>query len=82
MTICPRRCRVSKTLAGVVAGAHLQAQLGVVGVGEPVHLLQRHHGGRVGPCDGVVQDAAAADGGELVPVPDERERGLRSRRRW
>src|SRR5665811_2208914 len=40
----------------VVAGAHAQGQGGVVGVGEPVHLLQRHDRGGVGPDEGVVQD--------------------------
>ena len=73
MTIDPRRWSASKTAAGVVAGAHAQGERGVVGVGEPVHLLQRHDRGRVGPREGVVQDAAASDRWELVPVADERD---------
>ena len=58
---------------GVVARAHPQGERGVVGVGEPVHLLQRHDRGRVGPREGVVQDAAASDRWKLVPVADERD---------
>ena len=59
----------------VVAGAHPEAEVGVVGVGEPVHRLEGDDGGRVRARDGVVEDAAAADGGELVAVTDERDAG-------
>ena len=60
---------------GVVSGAHSQGELGVGGVGEPMDGLQGDHGGGVGVGDGVVEGAAAADGGELVAVSDERDPG-------
>ena len=37
---------------------------------------------RACPAGGEVEDAAAADGGQLVPVADERDPGAGSRRRW
>ncbi len=62
-------------LAGVLAGAHRQGEVGVVGVGEAVQGLQGEV--RVLGCGagGVVEDAAASDGGELVPVAEERDAG-------
>jgi hypothetical protein len=38
-----------------------------------VHILQRHDRGRVRPREGVVQDAAASDRRELVPVAYQRD---------
>jgi len=40
--------------AGVLAGAHGQAEFGVVGVGEPVHGLQGQAGFGVGPAGGEI----------------------------
>ena len=68
-----RQCAGPGTGGGVVAGAHAQGECGVVGVGEPVHCLQGHDSGGVGPGEGVVQDAAASDCGELVPVANQRD---------
>ena len=53
-----------------------------VGVGEPVHGLELEAGLGACPAGGVVEDAAAADGRELVAVADERDPGAWSRRRW
>ena len=75
MTTWPRRCSASNTLPGSSPVRIRRLEGGVVGVGEPVHRLQGDDGGRVRPGDGVVQDAAAADGGELVAVPDQRDPG-------
>ena len=49
--------------------------VGVLGVGEAVHGLQFEAGFGAGPAGGVVQDAAASDGGKLVAVTDERDPG-------
>ena len=63
-------------LTAALTSAHEQAQLGVLGVAEPVDGLQRER--RLGACPagGVVEYAAAADRGELVPVTDERDPGV------
>lgn len=37
-----------------------------------MHLLESDDGGGVRPRHGVVEDATAPDGRQLVPVPDER----------
>lgn len=58
---------------GVLAGAQPQAEVGVRGIGEPVHALERDHRGGVREPDRVIQDPSAADSGELVPVPDQRQ---------
>ena len=47
--------------AGVGAGPHRQAQVGVVGVGEPVNCVEGDPGLGCGPAGGDVQDPAAAD---------------------
>ena len=62
---------------GVVPLPHPETQGGVVGIGEPLHLLERDGGGRVRPGDGVIEYAASTDCGELVPVTDERNAGAR-----
>ena len=62
-------------LAGGLPGAHEQRQVGVLGVGEPVHGLQLEAGLGACPAGGVVEDAAAADGRKLVAVTDERDPG-------
>ena len=74
-----------------VTPPHRQRQLGVltvrnrlagaVGAGEAVHRLQRQAGGRVDLADGEVEDAAAADRGELVAVPQQRQPRPGTRRR-
>ena len=78
----PTRVQRVEDLAGALPGAHQQRQVGVLGVGEPVHGLQLEAGLGACPAGGVVEHAAAADGGELVPVTDERDPGAWSRRRW
>ena len=76
------RSSASKTSPAALTSAHQQAQVGVLGVGEPVHGLQLEAGLGACPAGGVVEHAAAADGGELVAVADERDPGAWSRRRW
>ena len=56
-----------------LTGAHKQAQVGVLGICEAVDGLQRETGFGVRPAGGVIEYAAAADCGELVPVTDERD---------
>jgi len=60
---------------GAGAGAHGEGEVGLGGIGDPVHGVQVEHGGGVGPGVCVVEDSAAADGGELVPVPDQGDPG-------
>ncbi len=62
-------------LVASVALAHPQAQDGVGLVGESAHGLEGHDRRRVRVGDSVVEDAASADGRELVAVPDERDPG-------
>ena len=56
-------------LTACLTGAHHQAQVGVDGVGEPVHGLERQ--AVLGCCqaDRVVQYATPAHGRQLVSVP-------------
>ena len=55
------------------AGAQREADGGVLGVGEPMRDVEVDM--RLGwdPPRGEVQDPATADGGELVPIPDQRD---------
>jgi len=55
------------------AGAHGQAELGVGRVGEPADAVQGQAGARIGPSSHEVEHAAAPDGGQLVPVTDQRD---------
>ncbi len=69
--------------AGVVTAAHGQCQIrvagvrcrasGVVGAGEAVHRVECQLRVGVGLADGEVEDAAAADRRQLVPVTEQRE---------
>ena len=60
---------------GSGAGAHGEGEVGVGGVGEPVHGVQVEHGGWGGPGGGVVEYSATADGGELMSIAEERDPG-------
>ena len=73
--------------AGVVAGAHGKAQLGVVlvrhrgeravpgddGADEAMHRVEFPAGVRGHLSGGQVEHSPAADGGQLVPVTDQRD---------
>ncbi len=59
--------------ASVGSGAHGEAELGVLGVGEPVHLVKGDDGSGVGPGGGEVEHTAAADRGQLVSGAHERD---------
>ena len=75
-TIWPARppgCR--STSPGRTPGAHRQAEVGVLAGRRTGAPCRGHARPRVGPAGGEVEDAAAADGGELVPVADERDPG-------
>ena len=52
---------------------HAEAEVGVGGVGEEVDGVEGDVVVGAGPPGGVVQDPAAPDGGELVPVPEQRD---------
>ncbi len=81
--IRPRASEGVEHRARGVTPPHRQRQLGVltvgnrlagaVGAGEAVHRLQCQAGGRVDLSGGEVEDAAAADRGELVAVPQQRQ---------
>src|SRR5690349_19747460 len=77
MTIWPRSMSWSKTSSGGSTVAHAQAEVGIVGIGEAVDALHGEHRAGVRPGEGVVENATATDGGELVPVTEERDPGAR-----
>ena len=93
--ICPRASEGVEHAGRVLAQAHLQRQVRVDAVrhpfaltgradrlaGEPVDHVEGDARLRVGPPGGEVEHAAAADGGELVPVADQRDPRAVSRRR-
>lgn len=62
-------------VTGPRAAPHPQGQVGVGGVGEPVDVVE-FADPVGGVADGEVEDAAAADGGELVPVADQQHPDL------
>ena len=76
----PAGDEVSEHRCRIFPGPHPQGQVcvvrvrGAVGGAEPVHRGQFDLGGR--PFRDHVQDAAAADGGQLPPVPDEHHAGV------
>ena len=61
-----------------LTSAHEQAEVGVRGIAEPVDRLELVVGCGSHPACGEVEDAAAADGWELVAVAEERDGGVRS----
>ena len=64
-------------LPRALTSPHQQAQGRVLGVAEPVQGLQLDASFGTTPAGGVVQDPAAADGGQLVPVAGEPDPGSR-----
>ena len=61
-----------------LTGAHEQAEFGVRGIAEPVDRLELVVRFGSHPACGEVEDAAAADGRELVAVAEERDDCVRS----
>ena len=72
-TIWPRSSSASKTSPDSLTSAHEQAEVGVRGVGEPVDGLELEVRFGWHPAGGEVEDAAAADGRQLVAVAEERD---------
>ena len=69
--------RPTRRLTDLLTTSHRQGDSGVGGVGEPVNHIELDHrlGGR--PPGGEVEDPSAPDGGQLVPVTEERDPGTR-----
>ena len=65
-------------LTGPLTSAHEQAEVGVRGIGEPVDRLELVVRCGSHPACGEVEDAAAADGRQLVAVAQERDGGVGS----
>jgi len=57
----------------ILPGAHCEAELGVVGVGEPVDVIQGEARVGIGPVGSEIEDTASSDGGQLMAVPDQRQ---------
>ena len=57
----------------ILSGAHGEVELRVVGVGEPVDLIQGQARVGTGPVRSEIEDTASSDGGQLMAVPDQRE---------
>ena len=62
-------------LSGAFTAAHQQTELGVLGILEAVNDVEAQPGVGWGDLAGVVEDASAADGGELVTVADQDDSG-------
>lgn len=57
----------------ILPGAHGEAELRVVGVGEPVDVIQGQARVGTSPVRSEIEDTASSDGGQLMAVPDQRE---------
>ena len=74
-------CESIEDLVRFGGGAHGEAEIGVLGVGEAADGVEGQDRIVVGPAGGEIEHPAAADGRELVAVADEGDTGTVSRRR-